>query len=97
MSWLIVREGNIDDSDCEPYYILSEVGEDGIAEIFIQDEPLEKIQRIKSALEWQDALGSGVMSLAQEGITVSPITGKITKKRKPTPKFELVIEKKGKK
>lgn len=97
MSWLIVREGNIDDPDCEPFYALSEMGEDGVAEIFIQDEPLDKIQRIKSALEWQDALGSGVMSLAQEGITISPITGKITKKRKPTPKFELVIEKKGKK
>ena len=92
MSWVIAREGSPDDPDCEPFYMLMEVGEDGCAEIFVQGETLEKTQRIKSAMEWQDALGSGVMSLAQEGITFNANTGKIWKAPKTRRGIGIKIE-----
>ena len=92
MSWLIAREGDVNDPDCEPFYMLMEIGSDGNAEIFVQGEPLEKIQRIKSALEWQDTLGEGRMSLAQEGITFNANTGKIWKAPKSRRGIGIKIE-----
>ena len=92
MPWILAREGNPDDPDCEPYYMLMEVGPDGCAEIFVQGETLEKTQRIKSAMEWQDTLGDGRMSLAQSGIVFNANTGKVWKAPKPKRGVGIIIE-----
>lgn len=79
MAWFLAKDGDAEDPDCVPYWMLMEMGEDGVASIFLQDEPLEKLQRVKAALEWQDTLGSGRMSLAQSGVVFNANTGRVWK------------------
>lgn len=92
MAWLLAKDGDPEDPDCEPYWMLMEVGEDGVGDIFLQAEPLEKLQRVKAAMEWQDTLGCGRMSLAQAGVTFNANTGKVWTAPKNLEEIGIEIE-----
>ena len=50
---------------------------DGVATRFCYFDDESRARRVMSALQWQDSLGEGRMSLAQDGIVFDENTGKI--------------------
>lgn len=55
-------------------------------------------KRFKSAIEWQESLGQGMVKLAQDGIQIDPKTGKTkpaVKRRTPVAKPKPVVKKRG--
>jgi hypothetical protein len=83
-----------DDMD-EPVYSILEVN-DGVGTFFLGLGSKEKAERIMSALKWQDSIGDGLMSLAQEGVTFDTNTGKVwtPPKRRRVPSLKIAKGKK---
>lgn len=80
----------------DPMYSIIEYHE-GSGTHFLTLGNKEKACRIMSALKWQDALGEGTMSLAQDGITFDANTGKIWTPPKKSRKETIQITKARKK
>ena len=88
MTWIIEESG-----DPELGYLWNILESDGTKAICAAQCFDERMaERIVSALKWQDALGSGLVKLAQDGITIDSNTGKVWTppkgKRAPALKIE---------
>lgn len=87
MAWFIEETG--DEDFGFSWNLFKQDGENIKCMATCHDETFSK--QLKSALEWQDALGSGMMKLAQDGIVIDVNTGKqwVAPKRTRTPKLTI--------
>lgn len=85
--WKIEESGNGEDGFC--WNLFEEEEEKLIMRATLYDEKFAK--RMKSAMDWQDSLGTGIMRLAQDGVTIDSNTGKVWIPPKPrrTPKLTV--------
>jgi len=83
MTWHIETEYRGEDDVLFRLLEADAAGELTIRGIFMD---LTWAKRFKSAIEWQESLGQGMVKLAQDGITIDPRTGQtkpVVKRRAP--------------
>ena len=85
--WKIEESGNGEDGFC--WNLFEEESERLTMRATLYDEKFAK--KMKAAMDWQDALGSGMMRLAQDGITIDATTGKVWEapKAKKSPRLTV--------
>ncbi len=76
MAWLVEEQDN--GEEATSYHLFEQDGDSIKMRAILFDKFF--VQQVKSALEWQDALGTGMMKLAQDGITIDA-NGKIVTRR----------------
>lgn len=92
MAWLIEESGNMEDGfswnlfECEDGRLTMRAT--------LYDEKFAL--KMKSAMDWLDSLGSGLMRLAQDGIIIDTNTGKVwtPPKTRRTPRLTITTTKK---
>ena len=89
MAWLVEEQDN--GEEATSYHLFEQDGDSIKMRAILFDKFF--VQQVRSALEWQDALGSGMMKLAQDGITIDANTGKVWKAPKRTRAPRLAITK----
>lgn len=82
MGWLIEQQDNGEEGTS--YHLFEQEGDSVKMRAILFDNFFA--QRVKAALNWQDSLGSGLMSLSQDGITIDAKTGRVNGKPKRTTK-----------
>ena len=89
MAWLVEEQENGEEGTS--YHLFEQDGDTLKMRAILFDKLF--VQQVKSALLWQDALGSGMMKLAQDGIAIDVRTGKVWKAPKRTRAPRLAITK----
>ena len=87
MAWLVEEQDN--GEEATSYHLFEQDGDTLKMKAILFDRLF--VKRLKSALEWQDALGTGMMKLAQDGIVINAQTGKVWEepKKKRTPRLVI--------
>jgi len=73
MAWLVEEQDNGEEGTS--FHLFEQDGDTLKMRAILFDRLF--VKRLKSALEWQDALGTGMMKLAQDGIVFDASTGKV--------------------
>ncbi len=89
MAWLVEEQDN--GEEATSYHLFEQDGDSIKMRAILFDKFF--VQQVRSALEWQDALGTGMMKLAQDGITIDVNSGKVWKAPKRTRAPRLAITK----
>ena len=91
MAWLVEEQDN--GEEATSYHLFEQDGDSIKMRAILFDKFF--VHQVRSALEWQDALGTGMMKLAQDGIIINAQTGKVwtPPKRTRTPKLTITTTK----
>jgi len=87
MAWLVEEQDNGEEGTS--FHLFEQDGDTLKMRAILFDRLF--VKRLKSALEWQDALGTGMMKLAQDGITIDTNTGRVWEAPKKTRAPRLAI------
>lgn len=91
MAWLVEEQENGEEGTS--YHLFEQDGDNLKMRAILFDKGF--LEQVKSALAWQDALCSGMMKLAQDGIAINVQTGKVwtPPKKSRTPQLTIQVTK----
>jgi len=87
--WKIEESGNPEDGFC--WNLFEEDGDTLTMRATLYDEKFAKC--MKSAMDWQDALGTGMMKLAMDGVVIDANSGKVWTPPKTKRSPRLIVSK----